>query len=179
MFGYSRLLLVDNIVDNLPCVTLLVLFVHTVHNRLVQIVHTRNIYSHNTHLANRFETVKLFCLTHRWGNARHHPHLAGLALHRPRGGKNGHNSTTGRSENVLKSHNKPTTKRKYGCRISVIIGLVKSKNPYIIITFYKTQKCQSVMLSVGGTESPHTHNTLRAFETFYAGERFLQADGRG
>jgi hypothetical protein len=98
----------------------------------------------------------------------------GLVFHHPREEKTGYKSTTGSSENVLKSHNKPITKHKYCCRILVIIGLVKSKNPYIFFTFYKTQKCQSVMLSVGGTESPPTHNTLRAFTTFYAGKEFLQ-----
>ena len=45
MFGYSMLVLVDNLVDNLLCVTIIALIVHIVHNRLVLIVKSRNIYA--------------------------------------------------------------------------------------------------------------------------------------
>jgi hypothetical protein len=47
-------LLVDNSVDNLPYATVFVLFVHTVHNRLVLIVQSRIIYSKKQTSTNRF-----------------------------------------------------------------------------------------------------------------------------
>ena len=135
------------------------------------------IYARKNTFAKRYDIVKLFCLTGTPTPYAIRGGAGGLVPHRPREEKNGYNSTTGSSENHRKSRNKPITWCKYRSQISVIIDLVKSKNPYIFFTFYKTQKCQSVMLSVGGTKSPHTHNTLQAFTTFYAGEGFLQGMG--
>ena len=58
MFGYSRLVLVDNSVDNLPCITIFVLIVHTVHNRLILFDISWCIYSLNAYFANRYGLVK-------------------------------------------------------------------------------------------------------------------------
>jgi hypothetical protein len=94
MFVFSVLLLVDNPVDNYACFTLLVLIVHTVHNMIVLIVQSRNIYSRKNAFAHRYGLVKLFCLTPPPGGSAIRGNWVGLVPHRAGKEKNGHNSAS-------------------------------------------------------------------------------------